>query len=248
MTRTLQRLFCITIVLLVLMACSQAQPTSTPQPTAVPPAVPTAVPTATPLPPPTAPPPPTEPPKPDQVAAGERRYAAHCGGCHAGGFSQANLAGYRTAAGLYDYIRARMPPGNPAVLSDQARYDVVAYILSRAGLLPAGQEVSAQTVDTIVLAQPTPPPGETQFASGQNAFDRYCSGCHKAGFTERVIRRYRTALGLFQFIRSSMPPGNPDVVPEQKAYDIVAYLLAKVGLIKTDQPVNANTAPAISFE
>ncbi len=230
------------IVALVLVACATPVPT----PTATP--VPTAVPTATPVPPPAATPKPTEPPKPDQVAAGEQRFATYCRGCHGNGLAAVNLNSYKTAGGLHDYIKARMPPGNPNAISEQGRYDLVAYLLAKAGLMPAAQVVNADTLAKIAWAEPTAPAGETQLASGETTFGVSCAGCHRAGFAESALRRYRTAAALFQFIHSSMPPGNPDLIPEKKAYDIVAYILSKAGLIKADQPVNADTASTLSFE
>ena len=229
------------VLALLVAACATPKPT----PTATP--VPTAVP-KTPVPAPTATTKPTEPPKPDQAAAGEQRFATYCRGCHGPGFSTVNLNGYKTAQRLFDYIKARMPPGNPNVISDQGRYDMVAFLLAKTGLMPATQVVDADTLPKIAWAEPTAPAGETQLASGEKTFGASCAGCHRAGFTEPVLRRYRTAAALFQFIRSSMPPGNPDLIPEKKDYDIVAYLLAKAGLIKADQPVNADTASTISFE
>lgn len=242
MRRGLTYLVLLGVVALVVVACTAATSTPTSAP------VPTAVPTATPVPPPTVTPQPTEPPKPDQVAAGETRFAGYCGGCHGTGFATANLNGYKTAERLYDYIKGRMPPGNPNAISEQGRYDLVAYLLAKAGLMPAAQVINANTLAKIAWVEPTAPAEETQIASGETTFGVSCAGCHRAGFTESVLRRYRTAAALFQFIRTSMPPGNPDLIPEKKGYDIVAYLLTKAGLIKADQPVNADTVSTLSFE
>jgi mono/diheme cytochrome c family protein len=230
------------VLAVVAAACGTPAPTPTPTP------VPTAVPTATPVPAPTATPKPTEPPKPDQVAAGEQRFATYCQGCHGSGLAAANLNGYKTASNLFDYIKARMPPGNPNVISDQGRYDLVAFLLAKAKLMPASQVVDADTLAKITWAEPAAPGGETQLTSGETTFDVSCAGCHRTGFSESVLRRYRTAAALFQFIHSSMPPGNPGLISENRGYDIVAYLLAKAGLIKADQPVNADTASTLSFE
>lgn len=182
------------------------------------------------------------------MAAGGDRFTTYCGGCHGGGFSTVSLNGYRSAERLYDYIKARMPPGNPNMIPEQGRYDIVAYLLAKAGLMPAAQVVNAGTLPKIAWAEPAAPPGQTQLASGETTFGASCAGCHRAGFTESVLRRYRTAAALFQFIHTSMPPGNPDLIPANKAYDIVAYLLHKSGLIAADQPVNADTASTVSFE
>jgi cytochrome c5 len=242
MRRGLTHLVLLTVVALVVVACATATPTPTPAP------LPTEAPTATPVPPPTAAPQATEPPKAEQIAAGEERFGLYCRSCHGSGFSTANLNGYKTAERLYDYIKARMPPGNPNLIPEQGRYDLVAYLLSRVGLIPAAQVVDAETLPKITWVEPTAPAGETQVASGETTFGVSCAGCHRAGFTESVLRRYRTAEALFRFIRTSMPPGNPDLIPENKTYDIVAYLLSKAGLIKADQPVNADTVSTVSFE
>ncbi len=244
MMRGLTKLLILALVAVVIVACGTPAPAPTPTPVPLP----TEAPTATPVPPPTAAPQATEPPKADQVAAGEERFATQCRSCHGGGFSTANLNGYRTAQRLYDYVKARMPPGNPNVVPEQGRYDLVAYMLAKAGLMPAAQVVNAETLPKIAWVEPPAPAGESQVASGEKTFGASCAGCHRAGFTESVLRRYRTAEALFRFIASSMPPGNPDLIPDAKRYDIVAYLLSKAGLIKADQPVNADTVPALSFE
>jgi len=242
MRKALTYLVVLAIAAVVVAACGTPAPTPTPTP------APTAVPTATPVPPPTAVPQPTEPPKADQVTTGKERFTGYCAGCHGGGFSTANLNGYKSAERLYDYIKARMPPGNPDMISEPGRYDIVAYLLTEAKLIPAGQVINADTLPKIAWAEPAAPAGETQVASGEKTFGASCAGCHRAGFTEKVVRRYRTAAALFQFIRTSMPPGNPDLIPENKVYDIVAYILLKSGLITESQPVNADTASTISFE
>ena len=242
MRRALAHLILLGIIAVIIVACGNAAPT----PTTAPP--PTVEPTATPIPPPTVAPQPTELPKADQVTSGTDRFTTYCGRCHGGGFSKASLNGYKSAERLYDYIKARMPPGNPDMLSEQARYDIVAYLLAKAELMPVAQVVNAETLPKIAWTEPAAPVGETQIASGEKTFGASCAGCHRAGFTEKVLRRYRTAAALFQFISTSMPPGNPDLIPENKDYDIVAYLLYKSGLIKADQPVNADTASTLSFE
>jgi mono/diheme cytochrome c family protein len=91
----------------------------------------------------------TEAPRADQAAAGEQRFATYCRGCHGNGFTTAKLNEYKVAERLYDYVKARMPPGNPNAISEQDRYDLVAYLLAKAGLIKVDQPVNADTLSTL---------------------------------------------------------------------------------------------------
>lgn len=240
MTRGIRCLLALGVLAVVIAACGQPAPTPTATPV---PATPTPVPqpTATAV-------PPTAVPQPAQLALGEETWTSYCAGCHSGGFTTLAISGYRGADKLYDYIRARMPPGNPTVVTDLRRYAIVAYLLNKAGLIKPDVEVTEANATSVTFGDAPAPAGETQVVSGQKAFDAYCAGCHRAGFQTSAVTRYRTALGLFQFVRSAMPPGNPERVPENSAYDIVAYILSKAGLLKEGQKVTPDTAQSISLE
>ena len=113
-----------------------------------------AQPTAMPL-PPTAPPPTAVPPQPaattrDQLSPGKSTFQGRCS-CHGGGFPSSTLVKYGTAQKLLDRASSTMPQGNPGALSAQEYYDVVAYILSQAGLLQPGQTINGMTAPTIQL-------------------------------------------------------------------------------------------------
>jgi len=124
------------VLAIVLAACQSAQPTATP-------------------PPPTAPPPTAVPPQPtvttrDQLSPGKSTFQGSCS-CHGGGFSSSALARYGTAQKLLDEVSKTMPQGNRGSLSTQEYFDVVAYILSQAGLLQPGQTINGMTAPTIQL-------------------------------------------------------------------------------------------------
>jgi cytochrome c5 len=87
-----------------------------------------------------------------------------------------------------------------------------------------------------------------QLVAGEKAFNNYCGGCHSVGFAESRLIRYRSADTLFEFLRMSMPPGNPESVTAQRHYDITAYLLADGGLLGEAQVVSADTAAHIVFQ
>lgn len=241
MTRGVRYTLALVVLVVVMAACGQPAPTPTPTRVPVPP-------TATPLPQPTATSVPTAVPQPAQLALGEETWKQSCAGCHSGGFTALAISGYRSADKLYDYLRARMPPGNPDVITVARRYALTAYLLNKAGLIKGDVEITEANASSTTFGDAPAPAGESQVLSGQKAFDAYCAGCHRAGFQTSVVTRYRTALGLFQFIRSAMPPGNPERVPENSAYDIVAYILSKAGLLKEGQKVAPDTAQGISFE
>lgn len=120
--------------IIAVAACRSAEPTATPPP-------PTASPTAVPQPTSTA---------RDQLSPGKSTFQGVCT-CHGGGFSKSTLARYGTAQKLLDTVSKTMPKNNPGSLSTQEYYDVVAYILSQAGLLPSGQTVNGMTAGSIQL-------------------------------------------------------------------------------------------------
>jgi mono/diheme cytochrome c family protein len=223
------------VLSMLIAACGGPAPTPTPEPT------------RTPLPVPTATPKPTQPPALPQAVAGETAFNNYCGGCHGTGFAKSILAKYGTAHGLFEFVSMSMPPGNPDTLDDQSRYDIIGYLLTSAGFIDAGQEVSADTAATITLPEPAEPPGTDQVTAGKKAFGRYCGGCHGGGFSESVIARYGTAEKLFQFLRVAMPPGNPQQVSEQGHYDIVSYILSEQGMLPPGQEVSADTAAGIAL-
>jgi mono/diheme cytochrome c family protein len=210
-------------------------------------ATPTPVPTPTPLPQPTATPQPTEPPAPAQAVAGERAFNNYCGGCHGAGFGKSVLARYGTAQKLFDFISMGMPPGNPDVVTDERRYDIVSYLLASSGLMDPDQEVSADTAVSIALTAPAEPPAVDQASAGKKTFGRYCGGCHGGGYSKAVIARYGTAQNLYEYLRVAMPPANPEQVSEQGHYDIVSYILSELDMLPPGQEVNADTAEGITL-
>lgn len=237
MKKAIQMSVVLLVAALIIVACGAPAPTATPTPE----------PTSTPVPPPTAAPQPTEPPTALQVTAGEKAFNNYCGGCHSAGFGKSLLARYKTAQKLVNYLSVAMPPGNPAVLTDQRRYDIVGYLLSENGLMEEGQVVSADTAESIALAEPEPPPGEKQVEAGRKAFARYCGGCHSGGYSESRIARYGSAEKLFSYLRIAMPPGNPGQVSEKGHYDITAYVLDELGFLEEGEVVNADTAGSVTF-
>ncbi len=88
-------------------------------------------------------------------------YNQSCSRCHganltdgfAAKLSQAALAGYGTAQGLFDYVSATMPRDNPGGLSDQQYYDILSYLLFTQQLLEPGQVVDESTLAEISLLQ-----------------------------------------------------------------------------------------------
>ena len=235
MTRGFRYLLAVVALALVITACGQPTPAPTPTQAPVPP-------TATPLPKPTV------VAQPAQLALGEETWTLYCAGCHSGGFTALAITSFHAADKLYDYLRARMPPGNADVITVARRYALTAYLLNKAGLVKPEVEITEANAASVTFGDAPAPAGESQVVSGQKAFDAYCASCHRAGFQASAVKRYRTALGLFQYLRTSMPPGNPGRVPENSSYDIVAYLLSKAGLLKEGQKVSPDTAQSISFE
>jgi mono/diheme cytochrome c family protein len=91
---------------------------------------------------------PTPPASVAQVESGGKAFGSYCS-CHGNGFAKRVINSYGTADKLYEYIRQAMPPGNPDVLTDKRRYDIVSYLLNQHDLLKAGQEVNSSTAGSI---------------------------------------------------------------------------------------------------
>ena len=97
----------------------------------------------------------------EQITAGMQAYDQFCVRCHgpnltdgsAAKLSKAALAKYATAQGLFDYVAATMPKGNPGGLSEQEYYDIISYLLFKQELLEPGQAVDENTAGDVLLSQ-----------------------------------------------------------------------------------------------
>jgi mono/diheme cytochrome c family protein len=94
----------------------------------------------------------------DQVERGHAAYRHNCQDCHGmslndGEFGGAPLNGAYFAkhwgegnvAGLYGYIRAKMPPDRPGKLNPQTYADITAFLLSRNGYATNATELPTET-------------------------------------------------------------------------------------------------------
>jgi mono/diheme cytochrome c family protein len=101
------------------------------------------------------------------VQLGEQVYAQNCAVCHGDQLDGNNgkyppLVGrgavldHPNATELYQYVRRAMPFGNPASLSDDDYYAVVAYMLYKNGVLPENAKLDATSIAKITLPGATP--------------------------------------------------------------------------------------------
>jgi polar amino acid transport system substrate-binding protein len=94
-----------------------------------------------------------------------------------------------------------------------------------------------------------------QVTAGMQAYDSNCSRCHGAtlvdGFAPKLskptLAKYGTAQDLFNYLRQSMPKGNPGSLSEQEYYDVISYLLFRQDLLEAPQVVNSETASSITL-
>lgn len=85
--------------------------------------------------------PPAPPGDAMQVAWGATVYRLECARCHnpdrvAAPLTEERLARYRDAATLFAYIQETMPLDKPGALPEQDYWDVTAYLLANAQMLP----------------------------------------------------------------------------------------------------------------
>ncbi|MDX2265657.1 MAG: c-type cytochrome [Hyphomicrobiales bacterium] len=81
----------------------------------------------------------------DQTARGKELYAANCAECHGAdgrggtGYAypiwgpQTQIQKYQTAQGLFEYMQYLMPFDDPTKVTDEQKWDIVAYMLANHG-------------------------------------------------------------------------------------------------------------------
>jgi len=94
----------------------------------------------------------------DQVARGRALFGQHCATCHIPGgigpeLTPDTLAPMGTARGLFDFVRAAMPQNAPGSLKEQEYWDILAHVLSVAGIASPGVPLGPETADSVRLAK-----------------------------------------------------------------------------------------------
>jgi S-disulfanyl-L-cysteine oxidoreductase SoxD len=99
----------------------------------------------------------------DQIQRGHTVFVERCAKCHGeqgeGKLGRAlisptaNLGGYGTARGLFDYTRKIMPIDAPGKLLESEYWAVLAYILKENKLLPDGTTLGRQNAGGVRLGQ-----------------------------------------------------------------------------------------------
>ena len=85
-------------------------------------------------------------------------------------------------------------------------------------------------------------------------YEARCVVCHdvEGGIGTRLDRRvlasYKTARGLFNYVRLAMPYDAPRTLPDEEYWLAVGHLLRSRGLVGEDVVVNAATADGIELE
>jgi mono/diheme cytochrome c family protein len=194
-----------------------------------------------------------------QAARGKPRFEAACSRCHnielAGSERGPALKGNAfwskwendNLASLYTLIRDTMPrDGGAAVVSDDVKTDILAYIMSVSGV-PAGNDelkVDMRALEGVKIAKKTTLDGvfsDAQAERGkQNFLAGRCGGCHKLDLTgdrgpalkgTDFMAHWENGslVTLFDKIRETMPPNGANEVTDDAKADIVAYLLQQNG-------------------
>jgi mono/diheme cytochrome c family protein len=194
-----------------------------------------------------------------QAARGKPRFEASCSRCHnvelAGSQRGPALKGNAfwskwendNLASLFTMIRDNMPrDGGAAVVSDDVKADILAYIMSVSGM-PAGNDelkVDLRALEGVKIAKKTTFDGvftEAQAERGKQSFlAGRCGGCHKLDLTgdrgpalkgEEFLAHWEngSVVTLFDKIRETMPPNGANEVTDDAKADIVAYLLQQNG-------------------
>ena len=98
----------------------------------------------------------------DQLGRGHELFLANCSRCHGdegqGDIGPAvigerhGLRGYGTAQGLFDYVSRTMPFDAAGSLSEQAYWDILAYILTENGYLAEGTELGPENAADVDIS------------------------------------------------------------------------------------------------
>jgi mono/diheme cytochrome c family protein len=100
---------------------------------------------------------------------------------------------------------------------------------------------------------------EDQAAGGRMAYEAHCSRCHGDDLTGRtggslVGERFErdwsedSLASLFNYVKSSMPRGEPGSLPDPTYVDIVAYMLQRNGFPSGHEELQASTVNSVRVE
>jgi mono/diheme cytochrome c family protein len=110
------------------------------------------------------------------------------------------------------------------------------------------------TLGGVAIAQESP-----QVTQGAGFFQQHCSKCHGAdgqggeGYATPLwgksaqIKRFKTADELHEYNLGIMPFDNPAAIGEKEKLAIVAYILAKHGVIKPTETVDEKRLPKLNI-
>jgi mono/diheme cytochrome c family protein len=163
-----------------------------------------------------------------------------------------------TVADLFIKIRDTMPEGGPGTLNEDAKLDILTYILEQNGF-PAGPGELKKDLGVLAdirMAKKGIWDGvftSAQASRGKAALSQNgCNGCHGAELAgdrgpslkgERFFTAWEngSVSKLFTKIRDTMPPLNAEQVSQATKADIIAYLLEVNGF-----PAGSSELPADS--
>jgi mono/diheme cytochrome c family protein len=107
---------------------------------------------------------------------------------------------------------------------------------------------------------PTTAAGQTAgqlSAAGQGVFSASCAGCHGASGqgvsapavigANASLRKYTSAQGLFNYIRTNMPGAAPGSLSEQAYLEVTAFLLLQNNLVTSGALFNTGILGSISL-
>jgi mono/diheme cytochrome c family protein len=208
-----------------------------------------------------------------QVQAGQQVYSQDCSVCHGAklegthegpALGPSTLGAYGNAQSLEAFVSSKMPLTAPGSLSDIQYYQVTAYILRQAGLLPAGKALTSDDAASISLTSqtPTPPAGtptaaQQQIQAGQQVYTQDCSRCHGPNLegtqvgpplNKSLLDSFATAKDLAVFNSEEMPRDQPGSLTEQQYYDVTAYILDQLGSLPAGQQLAPQDAESISLQ
>ncbi len=191
----------------------------------------------------------------EQAARGKPRFEAACIRCHnieligseRGPALKGNafLSKYEndSLASLYTLMRDTMPrDGGAAVVSDEVKVDILAYILQRNDV-PAGKDelkLDMSALEGIKIAKKGVWDGVYTTAQAErgkaNFLTGRCGGCHQLDLSgdrgptlrgDAFLSHWENGPvnSLFKKISETMPPNGPNETTDEAKIDIVAFLL-----------------------
>lgn len=199
-----------------------------------------------------------------QVAKGKELYAEFCQRCHGadgqrGEGYQTPIWGpgaarekFTTVQALFEYLQFLMPFDKPESVTDEQRWDIIAYMMVQHRVLPPGATLDPAEAATIAIkppaddAAPSPAPASSAVATPTSAISTGDTALTSAG--EHVFKRCRACHEIGPAARNKLGPALNGIIGRKAgsiagfAYSPANRSAGEQGLVWTEGELDAYLA------